>query len=410
MNILFLTQILPYPPDAGPRIKTWYVLRYLVERGHAVTLLTFLRPDESRHVEVLEKLCHRVITVPIRRSRKADMGYLLRSFLTGRPFLIERDDLEAMRHAVAQALSAGNVDVIHADQLTMTQFALAALKAAPGGSRPRLIFDAHNATWTILDRMAQTVPWPLRPALWLERERVKKYEAMLVECYDHTLAVTEVDRQALLKAVQDADLAPVVGDKIRVIPIAVDAGNTPPVARTPGSLNILTLGTLHYPPNANGIRWFINEVFPLVRQSTPGATLTVVGKNPPADFQQAAQASGGAIAVTGYVPDLRPYFENAALMVVPVLAGGGMRVRILEAFAHGMPVVTTTIGLEGIDAQPGRDVLVEDTPAGFAAAVSRLLAQPEAQAALARNGRDLVCRKYDWRVVLQQLDAVYRNP
>jgi polysaccharide biosynthesis protein PslH len=299
MNILFLTQILPYPPNAGPRIKTWHVLRYLVDCGHKVTLLTFLRSEERQYLTVLEEICHRVVAVPIQRSRKADIGYMLRSFVSGRPFLIERDDQAEMRQQVIQALGAGDIDVIHADQLTMAQFALSSLKSTGGAYNPRLIFDAHNATWTILDRMVQNVSWPLRPAVWLEKERVKKYEAMLVQRYDHTLAVTEIDRQALLQAVRAGPSVTAVEDKIRVIPIAVDAHNTPPAARKLGSMNILTLGTLHYPPNANGIRWFLNEVFPRVRQSNPGATLTVVGKNPPADFLRAAAGSNGAITVTG---------------------------------------------------------------------------------------------------------------
>jgi len=407
MNILFLTQILPYPPNAGPRIKTWFVLRYLIDCGHQVTLITFLRPDERQYVPELEKICHRVITVPIRRSRLADIGYMLRSFFTGRPFLIERDDLPEMREQVSRALAEDQIDVIHADQLTMTQFAL----STKGERRPRLIFDAHNATWTIVDRMAQTLPFLMRPALWIEKERVKKYEAMLVERFDFTLAVTEIDRQALLKAVHEHHpTASLADDKIQVIPIAIDAQKTPPVEGKPGSLNILTLGTLHYPPNVNGIRWFINEVFPIIQKSVKDVSLTVIGKNPPPDFLQASEASHGAIQVTGYVPDLRPYLENATVMVVPVLAGGGMRVRILEAFANGMAVVTTTIGLEGIEAESGRDVLVEDTPAGFAEAVVRVLSDPELQRALGANGRALVNRQYDWRAVLKKLDAVYHTP
>jgi polysaccharide biosynthesis protein PslH len=111
--------------------------------------------------------------------------------------------------------------------------------------------------------------------------------------------------------------------------------------------------------------------------------------------------------VTGYVPDLAPYLRKAAVMVVPVLAGGGMRVRILEAFSKGMPVVTTTIGLEGIDAQPGHDVLVEDEPQAFADAVARVMGDPALQARLAFHGRALVTSRYDWQVVLQELEPIF---
>jgi len=96
MNILFLTQIVPFPPDAGPKVKTWHVLRFLAGQGHSVTLVSFVRPEEEPHLPALAEVCEAVYSVPIRRSRAADAGFMIRSYLTGRPFLVERDDLPAM--------------------------------------------------------------------------------------------------------------------------------------------------------------------------------------------------------------------------------------------------------------------------------------------------------------------------
>lgn len=430
MHILFLTQIIPYPPDAGPKVKTWHVLRYLAELGHRVTLASFVRPEEEIYIADVQEVCAGVHTVPIRRSRMADVGYFLRSQLTGRPFLIERDDLAQMRDLIRHLLETEKIDAIHADQLTMTQFALPdankeypeskayssqKIKNETNGPRALrdrqvLIFDAHNAVWTIVERMRQTAPWFLKPLASLEARRIKRYEGMIVQNFDHTLAVTEPDRQALLEAAAFYDpsihLRP---GRITVVPIAVDTSSTQPVRRQPGSANIVSLGTLHYPPNADGIRWFLKEVFPLVRREAPRASLTIVGKNPPQDFLLAAASSAGAIVVTGYVPDLTPHLEEAALMVVPVRAGGGMRVRILEAFARGMPVVTTTVGLEGIEARPGEDVLIADTPAEFSERVVELLEDEQLQARLSANGRRLAETRYDWQVVLKKMHEMYRE-
>jgi glycosyltransferase involved in cell wall biosynthesis len=196
---------------------------------------------------------------------------------------------------------------------------------------------------------------------------------------------------------------------IPVIPIAVDTQQIRPVLRAQGSLNILTMGTLYYPPNADGIRWFIQQVFPLVRQKLPGVKLTIIGKNPPKDFLKLAADATSGIVTTGFVQELDPYFAKSAVSVVPVRAGGGMRVRILEMFARAAPVVTTTVGLEGIDACPGEDVLVEDSPDGFARAVIDLLEDLELQKKLSTNGRHLVEKKYDWQVVLGELDRVYQG-
>lgn len=402
MRILLLTQLIPYPPDAGPRIKTWHVLRYLAGRGHRVILASFIRPEEEPYVDEVRKVCEAVYTVPIHRSRLTDVGYWLRSHWTGRPFLVERDNFYAMRSLVQHLVASGQVDAIQADQLTMAQYAL------PFRDRVR-IFDAHNAVWTIVDRMQQNTRWFLKPLAALESWRVKRYEGMIVREFDHTLAVTEPDRQALLEAVTAASKAgfPQASTKITVIPIAVDTRLLQPVKRQVDSTNLLTLGTLHYPPNADGIRWFAREVFPLVRRQVPTVTLTIVGKNPPADLVQLARQQPNLFAVTGYVPDLDPYIQKAALMVIAVRAGGGMRVRILEAFARAIPVVTTTVGLEGIEANPGEDVMVADTPAVFAQTVVELLRDLPLQEQLSRNGRLLVERCYDWQVVLQKMDQIY---
>lgn len=410
MRILFLTQIIPYPPDAGPKVKTWHVLRHLAGCGHQVVLASFVRLDELANVSELKQVCVEVHTVPIKRSRWADIIPLLRSQLSGRPFLVERDDLPEMRRLVARLVKEQHFDVIHADQLTMAQYALPHREWRAGGQAryawPATVFDAHNAVWTIVERMFQALPSFTRPLATMEARRMKRYEGMLLTAFDHTLAVTEPDRRALLEGVAAKDKAR-AAERIEVIPIAVDCQALQPVHRNVGSTNIITLGTLHYPPNADGIRWFLNEVFPSVRRQVPQASLTIVGKNPPQDFLQAAKQDPQAVRVTGYVPDLQPYLEQAALMVVPVRAGGGMRVRILEAFARGMPVVTTTVGLEGIEAVPGVEVVVADTPEAFAAETVKLLKDEAFQERLAANGRRLAEARYDWQAVLLKMDRIY---
>jgi len=424
LRILFLTQIIPYPPDSGPKVKTWHVLRYLAEQGHAISLVSFVRPDEMGYVSALRQVCAEVQIVPIHRSRLADIGYWLRSQLTGRPFLIERDDLSGMRQIVSELMRRTTFDFIHTDQLSMAQFALPVPRMFTrsniqslerAANAPKLVFDAHNAVWTIVARMSENAPFFLKPVANQEARRVKRYEGMLLRTFDHTLAVTDIDKGMLLDAVANYDQNADHGEgavtlhqpRITVVPIAVDTRLLNPIECQPGSMNILTLGTLHYPPNADGIRWFAREVFPLVIREIPQATLTIIGKNPPQDFQEMAASQPERITVTGYVPDLVPQLEKAAVMAVPVRAGSGMRVRILEALAHALPIVTTTIGLEGIDAVPDQDVLVADTVEDFANAVVRLLQEPELRTRLAENGRRLAENRYDWRVVLRKMDEVY---
>lgn len=406
-KILFLTQIVPFPPDAGPKVKTYHVIRALAGQGHSVTLVSFVRPEEVRHIPALQEICEAVHTVPIRRSRIADVGYMIESYLTNRPFLIERDDLRPMQETVNRLVKEDNFQFIHADQLTMVQFALRGASAFPD-KKPKVIFDAHNAVWTIVERMKDNARFFLKPVLAVEARRVKQYEGELLRTVDHVLAVTDIDRNLLEEALhfskpnRDGRVS-----SITVVPIAVDTEKLQPVRRRAGSKNIVTLGTLHYPPNADGIRWFFNEVFPLVQKRVPDATLTIIGKNPPQDFLELAERNPGTIKVTGYVDDLVPYLEESALMVVPVRAGGGMRVRILEAFAYAMPVVTTTVGLEGIHGTPDHNVIVADTPADFANRTAELLENASLQEKLAANGRELATKKYDWQAVLAAMRPIY---
>ena len=408
MDILFLTQILPYPPDAGPKVKTWNVLRYLSRNGHSVTLVSFVRPEEKQYIPYLKDICKEVYEAPIRRSRLADMGYMIISFLTNRPFLVERDDQYLMQEQVNNLIRENDFDFIHADQLTMAQFAVRGASAFLE-KKPKVIFDAHNAVWTIVERMKENANFLLKPILAVEAKRVKQYEGELLRTVDHVLAVTDIDRNLLEEALHFSK--PEKNDRVSsmtVIPIAVDTQKLQPVNRKVGSKNIVTLGTLHYPPNADGIRWFSTEVFPLIYRRLSDVKLTIIGKNPPPDFLDLAAKNPHLIKVTGYVPDLVPYLEESALMVVPVRAGGGMRVRILEAFAYGMPVVTTTLGLEGIQAQVDEDVFVADTPNAFTNAVCRLMEDKNLQTHLSMQARRLAENRYDWKVVLKKLDSIYQ--
>lgn len=415
MKILFLSQIIPWPLDAGPKVKTWNVLQHLRQRGHEIIFFSFIREEEKKHLHVMQENFSLVHTVPIRRSRPADLYYFLRSLLSGRPFLVERDDFPEMRALVRDILAQERPEVIHADQLTMAQYAYNQnfpknrnkAKVNNEGA-PFVIFDAHNAVWTILDRMKQTAPFWLRPFFQREKLSVLRYEGELVRSVDRSLAVSEVDRKALadaLRSLEQVELSE--SAKISVIPIAINTQQLNRVTHQHDSKNILTIGSMHYPPNADGIRWFINEVFPLIVKEFPEATLTVVGKNPPADILKASQEFGQKIELMGYVEKLKPYFERAAVEVVPVRAGGGMRVRLLEAFSRGMPVVTTTIGLEGIEAENNVHVLVRNTPIDFANAVVGLLRDETKQKTLGMNARELAVLNYDWKVALKKLDEIY---
>jgi glycosyltransferase involved in cell wall biosynthesis len=396
MHILFLSQVLPYPLDAGPKMRSYYVLRYLSQK-HKVTLLTFVRDSDSvESMAHLAKFCHAVHTVPMHRSRLRDAKFLAQSLLTGQSFLIIRDKLPAMTAKLQELARTQPFDVVHADQLWMAQYALAAKAVSPAS---KLILDQHNAVYLIPQRMAETTSNRVKQK-FLNRESVAmaEFEADICRRFSHVVWVTQEDYQAVstLPQAQANGLAPST-----IIPICADPTRIKPVEHAARKKRITFLGGLHWPPNAEGIVWFAHHVFPQIRAQVPEVVLTVIGKNPPLGLE------GKGIEVTGYVDDPLPYLTETAAFVVPLHAGGGMRVKILDAWSWGLPVVSTTIGAEGIETQPGQNILIGDTSAEFAQAVINLLTDSVLARQLEQGGRQTVIEKYNWRKIYPAWDDVY---
>jgi glycosyltransferase involved in cell wall biosynthesis len=393
VKVLLLTQVLPYRPDSGPKVKTWNVLKYLAQH-HEVTLASFVRGDQADDVRHLQRYCQAVHTVPMQRGAVRDAWYMARSLLTGQPFLMIRDDRRAMRRLVDQLARKGHFDVAHADQLNMAQYAA----RVPGAFK---VFDAHNALWLLYKRLGQTMGPGLRK--WLlgrDWRLLKEYEARICCQFDAVLAVSQEDKTALGEAArQELD--------IHVIPIAIDTDEVKVIERQPDPSHILHIGTMYWPPNIDGVLWFAHEVYPLIRQQRPDVHFDIVGARPPQEIVALGRDSIG-INVTGYVADPTPYLQRSALMVVPLRAGGGMRVKILNAMAQGIPIVSTTLGCEGIEVVPGENILIADTPVDFAAAVLRLLEDPAQAACLGAAGRRLIEQTYDYRVACQPLEEIYK--
>jgi len=376
MHILFLSQVLPYPLDAGPKMRSYYVLRHLSQK-HKVTLLTFVRDsDSAENMAHLAEFCHAVHTVPMHRSRLRDAKFLAQSLLTRQSFLIIRDQLPAMTTKLRELAGTQKFDVVHADQLWMAQYALAAKAVSPAS---KLILDQHNAVYLIPQRLAESTSNAVKKQfLNRESQSMAAFEADVCRRFNHVVWVTQEDHQAVsaLPEVQVNGLAPST-----VIPICGDPTRIKPVEKAANKKRITFLGGLHWPPNAEGIVWFAQHVFPQIRAQNPEAVLTIIGKNPPMGLD------GAGIDVTGYVDDPLPYLTETAAFVVPLHAGGGMRVKILDAWSWGLPIVSTTIGAEGIETQHEQNILIADTPADFAQAVIRVLNDPALAQRLEQGGR-----------------------
>jgi polysaccharide biosynthesis protein PslH len=394
LNILLLTQVLPYPPDSGPKVKTLNVLKYL-SMQHEVTLVSFVRGDQSADVRELEEYCKAVHTVPIERKPIEDLLYLGKSLLSKQPFLILRDHRSDMQALIERIASSEKFDIVHADQLNMAQYAL----MVPGAKR---VLDTHNALWLLYKRMWETMR--IGPKKWIfgrDWRLLKHYEGVILEKFDFVLAVSIEDKAAL-----DEAAGRDVG--IITIPITVDIENVKLIGRQPGADHILYIGTMYWPPNIDGVMWFIEKILPVVRASRPDVVFDVVGARPPKELLELSGKDKG-INVTGYVKNPDAYLEAAGVMVVPLRSGGGMRVKILNALAQGMPIVSTGIGAEGIPVENGKHLIVADDPSEFAEAVLNLLADFSFADKLGSQGRKFIEDNFDYRIACRRLDEIFQG-
>src|SRR5687768_3105599 len=219
MKVLLLTQVLPYPPDSGPKIKTWNLLKYLAQH-HEVTLVSFVRGDQCAEINHLKNYCQAVYTVPMTREAWRDGWYMVQSLLTSQPFLMMRDDRAAMRQMIAQITAQTQFDIVHADQLNMAQYA----ERVAGAGK---ILDAHNALWLLYQRLWETMtPGPKKWLLGRDWRLLKRYEGEICRRFEGLLAVSEEDKVAL----EEAAGQPL---EATIIPIAIDTDEVVEVCRQP---------------------------------------------------------------------------------------------------------------------------------------------------------------------------------
>ena len=393
MRVLLLTQVLPYPPDSGPKVKTYYVLKYLAAR-HQVTLVSFVRDtDKPEYIQHLETLCEQVITVPIARSTTYDALFMGQSLWSGEPWMMLRDQRPEMKAVLDELVETTYFDVVHADQLNMAQYALMFKNS-------RRVLDLHNALWLLYKRLAESLPVhsPMKYILMRDWRLLKQYEGEICRDFDAVTAVSSEDKAALVEAGARSD--------ITVIPIAIDTDEQEQIVRQPSVPHIVHVGTMYWQPNIEGINWFLDNIYPLVKKQVPDVRCTLIGARPPESITQRVQTDL-SLTVTGYVDDTLPYLRDSSMMVVPLKAGGGMRVKILNALSQGIPMVSTTLGCEGIGVKDGDNILVADDPQAFADATVRLLTDAALNERVTSSGRTTAQSIYDYRAACKPLDALY---
>ena len=393
-RILALTSRLPYPPREGHQLRSWHLLKALAER-HEVTLLSFLRQDDAMAEAgpLRAVLADRLETFPIpsESSRLALAVALLRGTLTRTPFLAAKYNSAALRDCVA-ALAA-EADLVHFDMLPLMAHADCVPKGVP------VVLNAHNVEHKLLSKRASIEPRTAhRTYLRTQCARLRAFEQWACRRADAVLACSEPDAADL------RSLAPAT--PMSVVANGVDLGFNRPHAGQVEPGRLVFVGQMGWFPNRDGVEWFLRDVFPRIVAERPDAEFVLIGK---ADGLEIPADLGSRVRVAGFVPDLRPLVHSAAVYVVPLRAGSGTRLKVLEAMALGKAIVTTSVGSEGIDLVHGQSALYADDAESFARTTLGLLAAPERAGALGRAARQLAEARYGWDSIGRHLLGHYER-
>ena len=401
MRVLFLSQIVPYPPHGGVLQRGFNIIRELGRRAR-VHLLAFVHPDvlptattldESRRA--LSEHCESIEYFPLwpKSSRAHTAVALTTGLLSSRPFSTIAHRSAAFQQSVNLALEKRPFDIVHVDTVALSQF----VDLRPTHSVPTVLTH-HNVESHLMQRRSEVETRVL--ARWfLRREAAKllRYEIDVSPAYDVNIFMSSQD-QALLSGRVPGLRAAVVPNGVDIDYFSPDSAPVTPALIYTGGMNMFA--------NRDAVMSFLADVWPLIVAAMPGVRFFAVGQDPPKELKAFAERDP-RVVVTGYVSDIRPLVRSAAVYIVPLRVGGGTRLKVLDAMASGKAIVSTSIGCEGIDVTPGEHLLVADTPGAFAQTTVALLADVNLQRALGAAARARVEQRYAWSAMADRLMEAY---
>jgi len=393
-KLLFVSARYLLPPDSGGKIRTGHVLRGMKDGAFDVTLASPApKGAPKRDADTLAQLCDRFVSWP-EVTRDKMFNYLRARHLVSRYPISVATEISAAGRALIESELKRRPDIVVVD------FPHTAVLMPKSVAAPTVLFT-HNVEAEIFGRQVKIAGTAALRALWRNQFRkMQQFEAETLRSFDAVVAVSERD-QAQFKGAY--------GVASETIPTGVDLdyfAHRAPDGANNGARNIVFTASMDYHANIDGIQWFMDECWPLIARADQSARVTIVGRNPHPKLVQSAAERKLPWTFTGFVDDVRPYVHDAAVYMIPLRVGGGTRIKAYEAMALGCPVVSTTIGVEGLQLEPGRHYLAGDTPEGFAAAVLKLLGNPELRALLSADARELVERHFSAETVGRVFEGI----
>jgi sugar transferase (PEP-CTERM/EpsH1 system associated) len=407
MNLLWLTHAIPYPPKAGFLSRTYNLLRE-VGRRHEVDLISFIQEpwirthfptveegiEESRRA--LGSICRRVTFLPIDRMRLRWGKHItaLNALLTGKTYTATWLVSASARRVIAEEMLRNRYDLVHFDTIGLAPY-------RDLTTRVPAILTHHNIESHMMMRRADNEMNTVARAYFrLEARRLEAFERRIAPAYAAHITCSELDTGRLRRIVKGASVV--------TIPNGVDCDffNAEHARTRPNSA--VFVGTMNWYPNIDAMQFFLREIWPQLRARVPDATMDIAGSNPPEDLIRLARSLPG-VTVHGYLPDVRPLIDSAAVFVCPIRDGGGTKLKILDAFAMKKCVVAHPIACEGIDVTAGRDVVLASTSEEFVSQISRLFANERERVDIGTAARELVEKHYSFRQLGERLASTIED-
>ena len=389
MRILFLTGRLPYPPNRGDRLRAYHFLRVLSQE-HQVTLLSFIADErETGNIGPLRPYCDDIQLVH-RGQWQSKLGAAM-NFWRPLPLQSLYYRSQVMQQAVSSILARRRFDAVYVHLFRMAQYI---------GNRSSL-YRILDLTDAVSGELRRSMPY--QSLLWrtiyrVELPRIIRYEKQVMQNFDETWLISEAEKRFLLR---DREVA---GTELVIIPNGIDTERFRPSGPPVHQPVLIFVGHMSVLHNVDAAEHLVHDILPLVRASVPDARLHLVGAEPSDRVLRLGKVPG--VQVFGHVNDLNAGLSGAAVFAAPLRFAAGIQNKVLEAMAAGLPVVTTSVVNEGLQADAGRHLIVADDPAAFAAAVVALLHDAERRQTLGRLGRDFVRTNYRWEDILERMKTI----
>ncbi|OIP61874.1 MAG: hypothetical protein CO150_08945 [Nitrospirae bacterium CG_4_9_14_3_um_filter_53_35] len=395
MNILWLKTDIIYPPNTGGKLRTYWILKELSKRHNIIYCCFADGENDLAGIQEMKSWCAEMHTIERKpKEEKYTARFYLdlaRNLFSPYPYAVGKYYHPGLKRKVKDLLSNGKVDCVVCD------FIFPALNMYWDSQVPRLIF-CHNVESLIWRRYVENHRFLKKWFLYHQYRKMVSYEFSILNRFDAIVAVSEKDKLGMLGHIRDLPVE-VIGTGVNL----EFFGKRKSRERRPG--NIVFSGSMDWIPNEDSMIYFVKEIYPKIRKEIPHAGLTIVGRKPTPSIRGLASSEEN-IVVTGGVDDIRPFLAAADCFVVPLRIAGGTRLKIPEAMATGLAVVSTSVGAEGLGLTSGEEILIADTPQVFAEKVIRVIRDGELRAALEERARKAVEARFSWEMIGHQFEQI----